>query len=49
VSNAWAIGQQYITNKMIGPAPQRNVRPPAERKVKSAGAGRSEQASKERK
>jgi YidC/Oxa1 family membrane protein insertase len=49
VSNAWAIGQQFITNKMIGPAPQRNVRPPAERKVKSAGAGRSEQASKERK
>ena len=49
VSNAWAIGQQYLTNKMIGPAPQRSVRPPAERKVKNAGAGRSEQASKERK
>ncbi|CAN5783476.1 membrane protein insertase YidC [soil metagenome] len=49
VSNAWAIGQQYFTNKMIGPAPQRNVRPAAERKVKNAGAGRSEQASKERK
>jgi len=49
VSNAWAIGQQYFTNKMIGPAPQRSVRPAAERKVKNAGAGRSEQASKERK
>src|SRR5829696_7634233 len=49
VSNAWAIGQQYITNKMIGPAQPRSVRPAAERKVKSAGAGRSEQASKERK
>ncbi len=49
VSNAWAIGQQYLTNKMIGPAPQRSVRPPAERKVKNAGAGRTEQASKERK
>jgi YidC/Oxa1 family membrane protein insertase len=49
VSNAWAIGQQYLTNKMIGPAPQRTVRPAAERKVKNAGAGRTEQASKERK
>jgi YidC/Oxa1 family membrane protein insertase len=49
VANMWAIGQQALTNKLIGPMPQRVVRPPAERKVKSAGGGRSEQASKERK
>jgi YidC/Oxa1 family membrane protein insertase len=49
VANMWAIGQQALTNKIIGPMPQRSVRPPAERKLKSAGAGRSEQASKERK
>ena len=48
VSNMWAIGQQAITNKLIGPPQERTVRPPAERRVKSAGTGRSEQASKER-
>ena len=48
VSNLWAIGQQVITNRMIGPAPQRAVRPPAERKLKNAGAGKSD-AAKERK
>ena len=48
VSNMWAIGQQVVTNKLIGPPPQRSVRPPAERRVKSAGGGRSEGA-KERK
>lgn len=49
ISNAWAIGQQYFTNKLIGPSQPRTVRPAAERKVKNAGAGRTEQASKERK
>jgi YidC/Oxa1 family membrane protein insertase len=48
VSNIWAIGQQTITNKLIGPQQERTVRPPAERRVKSVGTGRSEQASKER-
>jgi YidC/Oxa1 family membrane protein insertase len=48
VSNLWAIGQQAVTNKMIGPANVRTVRPPAERRVKNAGAGRSD-AAKERK
>ena len=48
-SNIWAIGQQAITNKLIGPQAQRTVRPPAERRVKPVGAGRSEQAAKERK
>jgi YidC/Oxa1 family membrane protein insertase len=49
VANMWAIGQQALTNKIIGPMPQRTVRPPAERKLKNAGAGRSAQAARERK
>jgi membrane protein insertase Oxa1/YidC/SpoIIIJ len=48
VSNLWAIGQQAITNKIIGPPPVHTVRPPAERRVKNAGAGKSV-AAKERK
>ena len=48
VSNLWAIGQQALTNRLIGPSPQRTVRPPAERKLKIAGAGRSDKAVKER-
>jgi YidC/Oxa1 family membrane protein insertase len=48
VSNMWAIGQQVVTNKIIGPPPQRAVRPPAERRVKQAGAGKTA-AAKERK
>ena len=48
VSNLWAIGQQALTNKMIGPATVRTVRPPAERRVKTAGGGKSD-AAKERK
>jgi len=47
-SNLWAIGQQTLTNRLIGPPPQHNVRPPAERQLKNAGAGKSPQA-KERK
>ena len=47
-SNLWAIGQQVVTNRLIGPAPQRTVRPAAERRVKSAGGGKSA-AAKERK
>lgn len=34
VSNIWAIGQQYLTNYLIGPPTVRTVRPPAERRVK---------------
>jgi YidC/Oxa1 family membrane protein insertase len=49
VSNLWAIGQQAVTNRIIGPMPQHVVRPPAERQLKNAGAGRTPAASKERK
>ncbi len=48
VSNLWAIGQQAITNRLIGPPQPRTVRPPAERRIKTAGAGRSREAAKER-
>ena len=41
VSNLWAIGQQYFTNWMIGPPALATARPPAERRMKSAGAGRT--------
>ena len=44
VSNLWAIGQQLLTNRLIGPPPQHTVRPPAERKVKKVGSGKSDQA-----
>ena len=48
-SNIWTIGQQAVTNKLIGPPPQHAVRPPAERRLKTAGSGKSPQAAKERK
>ena len=48
VSNLWAIGQQAVTNKIIGKVPEHKVRPPAERRIKAAGGGRTESA-KERK
>jgi YidC/Oxa1 family membrane protein insertase len=39
VSNLWAIGQQYVTNRIIGPPVVRAVRPPAERRVRAANSG----------
>jgi len=47
VSNVWGIAQQLITNKLIGPAVVRTVRPPAERQMKNTknvGGGRTDQA-----
>ena len=46
VSNLWAIGQQYFTIWMLGPATAPVVRPPAERRLKTAGAGRTTDADK---
>jgi len=46
ISNLWAIGQQYFTNWMIGPAPVSAPRPPAERQLKNVGASRTGGASK---
>jgi YidC/Oxa1 family membrane protein insertase len=51
VSNVWGIAQQMITNRIIGPAAVRTLRPPAERQMKTVkpiGNGKTEQA-KERK
>ena len=36
VSNIWGIGQQMITNRIIGAPQPRTIRPPAERRVKGA-------------
>jgi YidC/Oxa1 family membrane protein insertase len=44
VNNFWAIGQQYLTNRIIGPQAVRNVRPAAERRVKRVGAGKTDAA-----
>ncbi|OFW02812.1 MAG: hypothetical protein A3I61_11840 [Acidobacteria bacterium RIFCSPLOWO2_02_FULL_68_18] len=46
VSNLWAIGQQYFTNWLIGPPAVATVRPPAERRVKKVGEGRTSGAEK---
>jgi len=47
VSNAWGIGQQLITNRLIGAPAQRTLRPPAERQLKNVkpiGGGKTNQA-----
>ena len=46
-SNLWTIGQQYFTNWLIGPPAVQPVRPPAERRLKNAGAGRTAGANKQ--
>ncbi|MBM3777203.1 MAG: membrane protein insertase YidC [Acidimicrobiia bacterium] len=46
VNTLWAIGQQVVTNKVIGPAPAHVVRPAAERRVKPAGGGQTPKAEK---
>ena len=45
-SNVLGIGQQVITNRIIGPPRLRTVRPPAERRIKSGGT--KGQAAKDR-
>ena len=47
VSNVWGIGQQYLTNYLIGPPTVRTVRPPAERLMKRVGSGKTDAASRE--
>lgn len=42
ISNVWGIGQQYLTNWLIGPP--RQMRPPAERKMKQVGSGKTKGA-----
>jgi len=44
VSNLWGIGQQYLTNYLIGPPAVKTVRPPAQRQMKRVGGGKTEAA-----
>jgi YidC/Oxa1 family membrane protein insertase len=44
VSNLWGIGQQYLTNYLIGPPKVHAVRPPAQRQMKRVGGGKTEAA-----
>jgi len=46
--NLCGIAQQYFTNWMIGPPEVAAARPPAERRIKSAGGGRTEAARRKR-
>ena len=41
------IGQQYLTNYLIGPPNVRTVRPAAERRMKRVGGGKTEAAARE--
>ena len=45
VTTVVGIGQQYVTNQIIGPPPVRAVRPAAERRVKRVGGGKTDAAS----
>jgi YidC/Oxa1 family membrane protein insertase len=44
VSNLWGIGQQLLTNRIIGPPKTHAMRPAAERRVKRVGGGKTDQA-----
>ena len=46
MSNLWGIGQQYLTSYLIGPPNIRTMRPPAERRVKRVGGGKTEAAAR---
>ena len=47
MANLWGIGQQYLTNYLIGPPKVHNVRPPAERQIKRVGGGKTDAAARE--
>src|SRR5262245_54620579 len=47
VTNLWVIGQQYLTNRIIGPPNPRTPRPAAERRAKRGGVGHNEAAARE--
>ena len=44
VGNVWRLGQQYLTNYLIGPPNIRTIRPAAERRLKRAGNGKTDGA-----
>jgi YidC/Oxa1 family membrane protein insertase len=47
VSNGWQIGQQYVTNYLIGPPTIRAPRPAAERRMKRVGSSKTPAAARE--
>ena len=47
VSNGWQIGQQYLTNYLLGPPNVRTPRPAAERRIKQVGSGKTAAAARE--
>ena len=47
ISNFWMIGQQYVTNRLLGPPNVRRSRPAAERQTKRVGSGKTEAAARE--
>jgi YidC/Oxa1 family membrane protein insertase len=49
VNNVWAIGQQYLTNYIIGPAPNlRSTKASAgERRMKRVGGGKTDAAARD--
>ena len=47
MSNLWGIGQQYLTNYLIGPPKVHTVRPPAQRQMKRVGGGKTDAAARE--
>jgi len=46
VGNIWRLGQQYLTNYLIGPPNIKTPRPPAERRMKRVGGGKTEEAAR---
>ena len=44
MANVFGIGQQYVTNSLIGPPTVPTIRPPAERRIKRVGGGKTEAA-----
>lgn len=48
VSGILRIGQQYVTNSLIGPPNVKTVRPAAERRLKRVGSGKTEAAAEKK-
>jgi len=48
VTNVWTIGQQYLTNYLIGPPNVKTMRPAAERRLKRVGGGKTQAAANDR-
>jgi YidC/Oxa1 family membrane protein insertase len=46
-NNVIGVGQQILTNRLVGPPPVRSVRPAAERRVKRVGGGKTDAATRE--